>query len=594
MGAPRVRLTQGPAGSGKTAALVERACELLRSGVAAEDVLVVTPGVDAADELRDRLEAAEGIAPFRGLRASSARALALDVLSTWGAALSDGAEACSRRGSVQPEAADASRSVRVLSHAERSILLADLRARGFSGEQVGAALAVAQRAWRLGDAPPCPDGDMCLAALLDGLGRRGALLQEALFARAIGCLSPADAWRGEAVPHGGARFVLVDDADLLPPAALRLCTALAGEELWVAQTGNVPCIEATEPSVELGTPARRLGARQACVVKWSDASEEAAGVAAFVRQAVERLALPGELFIACPSRTWVRRIGDALGRAGIAACASSDRPPLSGDPRDIVASAGLRAFAALGLLANPRDVASWRTWCAVGRSDVASPAWRRLSEAAEAQGVSLDHVIGPEGWGLRAGGNAGGADKLLAERIAAGWELIEKCSSKCGRTLLEAIGAKEAEDLLPLVADDRGSVGPADDARALFARAVDRLVEQRFGRRETCVRVGPISALAGLHPRILVLAGCNDGMVDERLVRDALVRPCDELLVSYVQRMPADVAQRQGARVRRTRQEAGETVALLAPSPAIAALGAEAPSTVGGEQYISTTLHLRP
>ncbi|MBS5479008.1 MAG: hypothetical protein KHY83_10140 [Coriobacteriia bacterium] len=594
MGVPRVRLTQGPVGSGKTAALVEQACELLRLGVAAADVLVVAPGADAVDELRSRLEAAAGIALSRGIRTSSVRALALDVLSTRGAGPSDGAEACSRQEGAQPETADAPRSVRVLSHAERSIFLADLRAHGFPAKQVSAALAAAQSAWRLGDEALRLDGDACLTALLDELGRRGALLQEALFARAIGCLSSADTRCGEAMPRGGARFVLVDDADLLPPAALRLCTALAGEELWVAQSGNVPCIEATEPPVELDAPVHRLGARRACVVKWSDAAEEAAGIAAFARQAIERLALPGELFIACPNRTWVRRINDSLGRAGITVCASSDRPPLSGDPRDAVASAGLRAFAALGVLANPLDVASWRTWCAVGRSDVAAPAWRRLSETAKARGMSLDRAIGPEGRGPCTGENVSGADRLLAERIAAGWELVEKCSSKRGRALLEAIGAKGAEDLLSLVADDRGSVGPADDAHVLFARAVGRVVEQRFGHRGTCVRVGSISALAGLHPRILVLAGCNDGLADERLVRDALARPCDELLVSYVQRMPADVARRQGACVRRTRQEAGETVALLAPSPAIAALGAEAPSTVGGEQFISTTLHLRP
>lgn len=545
------------------ACLVERFCELVRSGVGVDDILVVASSVDAADELRDCLRDAVGPAGVPKLRVSSTRSLALRLAGE-----------------------ETGHQVRVLTHAERAVLLVDLRARGFSGEQVGEALAVAQRAWRLGEGPSRPGADACLAALLDELEVRGALLQEALFARAMR--------RARGASDEGALYVLVDRADLMPPAALRLCDFLVGDELWATQAGGAPCLEPTEPPVELPAPTRRLGARRAHVVKWADAAEEAAGVAAFARQTLAAGLRPGDLFIACPNRTWVRRIADAMERVGVAACSSSDRPPLSGDPRDARASADLRVFAALGLLAEPGDVASWRTWCGVGRPDLAAAAWRRLEERAASRGQGLGETLAQVGRSEAPAASISPGDRVLAERVAAGWGLIRACDGRRGRALLDSLGGAGVPVPPDLVADGRGLVGSPDDARALFDRMHARVVEQRFGRGDACVRVGHVSSLAGLHPRVLVLAGCNDGLVDDSVVLGALAQHRDEVLVSYVQRMPADTAERQGARVRRTRREAGDTVALLAPSPAIAALGPEVPSTTGGQQFCATTLNLRP
>lgn len=591
MGAPALRHVTGPAASGKTAALVAHVCELVCAGVDAADVLVVAPSPDAADELRDRLERAVGsvdAASALALRVCSARSLALGALAFDGGAAGAGSFA------------------RVLAPAERSVLLADLRARGFSGAQVAAALAVACAAWEAEEEPVPREEDACLAALLAALDVRGALLEEALFARALTCVRGAGL---EACPRDlGARHILLDDADLLPPAARTLCTALAGEGLWVATCGD-----AAGGDVALPAPSRRLGARRAFVVKWEDPAEEAAGIAAYVSQVLAAVDCPGEVLVVTPNHAGSRRIADALARAGVPVSCEAGRRILPGDPRSADASTGQRALALLGLAADPRDVASWRMWCAAGRPDLAAPAWVRLEDGARERGVSVADALGALAGPVTRGPTGifsgrlpveRGCDaswvadlpgaRTLAERVGAARRVLGACEGRRGRALLDAIDPGRTDAFRALVAADDGSAPSTEDARALYERARARIAEPRFASRARFVRVAQAQDARGLRPRVVVLAGCNEGLCDDGLVRDALARPCDELLASYVQRMPVEVAERQGARVRRTREQAGERVALLAPSPALAALEGEAPSTLSGQQFASTHLHLRP
>ena len=69
----------GGAASGKTAALVARAAELLATGTAPHDVLLVAANVDGAQALRDRLLAVAGPAAQK-VRVLSARGLAWEAL----------------------------------------------------------------------------------------------------------------------------------------------------------------------------------------------------------------------------------------------------------------------------------------------------------------------------------------------------------------------------------------------------------------------------------------------------------------------------------------------------------------------------------
>ena len=101
-------------------------------------------------------------------------------------------------------------------------------------------------------------------------------------------------------------------------------------------------------------------------------------------------------------------------------------------------------------------------------------------------------------------------------------------------------------------------------------------------------------ALVGLRPRLVVTLGANEGLVDATQMGTIVSTCSNELVVSYIQRMPAEAARRLGASFHRTRVEAGDQVALLQPTSALEALGAEAPATMSGQQYCSSVLGLRP
>lgn len=477
-------------------------------------------------------------------------------------------------------------AARVLTGPERSILAADLRARGFSATQVAGALAAAEA---LGgeasclvtdDGAPVSDGgdetpatggevpgadDACLAALRASLAARG------------GRLMPPAGERGAA--GAGSR----DDAR----------GPLAGS---AGDGGAARCCDAGAPG-----DARRLGAGHAFVVKWVDAAEEAAGIAAFVRMRLSGSDLaPGDVFVAVPSRPWERRVVDALARAGLPASIDAGRRPLPGDPRDAAGSMPLRAFAALGLAANPRDAASWRTWCAVGRADLASPVWNRLENLAASRAEPLVDVLAS----LSEADPAFEGARHLAARHAAGMDVVAACARRRGALLANAADPAGSPAFRALVsAVSSGGMtawpgveppDPSADAARLFALALERATHPSFAARERAVRVGALADLPAADPRVVVIAGMNDGLYEDAALSRAFARPCDQLLASYVQRMPADVAARAGARVRRTRREGTGEVALLAPAPALAALGAEAPSTMGGQQFCAAVLGVRP
>ena len=180
MCAAKVEVLTGAACSGKTQALVARVRDLLACGAAPADVLVVTPNADGALELAIRLATNldDGCAP----RVVSWRRLAHELAG----------------------------SPRVLGATERALLLTDLRAEGFSSEDVACAQRKASAMWAGEEGFSPEEDDACLKALLGALAERTAVLPESLVAHALDRV--ASVGEGEVcVAH-----VLVDDADAVP------------------------------------------------------------------------------------------------------------------------------------------------------------------------------------------------------------------------------------------------------------------------------------------------------------------------------------------------------------------------------------------
>ena len=595
MPAAAVRVIAGPRASGKTSALVARVADLFGQGVAPADVVVLTSGADAAHELRVRLGARLGDAAMHGLRVSSWRRFVWEV---------GGAP-------------------RVLSQPERSILLADLRAQGFSAQGVSHALEIASDAWSRGEVPSCgaasepgQAADPCLAALLQALSARRAILPEGLVAQATSHPEAAH------VP-----YVLVDDADTLPHAALRLAVRTATATCVFAgdpDGGDAP--EGVDPHAFLAladvagiqvlhATGRHVYAERSQVVKWKDAAEEASGVAALVDCELARQAgldgdCAGPVVLVAPNRAWARRIVQSLAHAGIEACDSAVSTPLACDPRDPKACLPLRCFVALALLVDRDDATSWRTWLSLGYPDLACRAWQGLEEYAHAHNEAVPRILPRVEREVAAGGNPFPGAHQIAARVREAEALFRACSGKRGVGLLNTIDpaqTKAFRQMLALNEDELAVVDAPVLLKAALASVVDPsagvLAHEVHGahhdkiaaaiqarRAFICLGRPPV----GVRPHLLVVLGANEGIVDSGSLATTLSAQADALVVSYIQQMPVEAATRLGAKFARTRQELEGPVALLRPSAGLEALGREVPATMGGQQFCSAVLGVRP
>lgn len=594
MCAAKVEAVAGGAGAGKTSALVGRVGELFASGVPAGRILVVAPGPDAALELGLRLEGEPA-------GAEAPRVTGLTGL-LW--------ELAGRP--------------RVLAGAERTILLADMRARGFSGAEVGRALDAACEAWRAGAWPE--PRDACGAGLQQALEERGAVLPEALLALAARRVAGASDQAG-ACATVCADYVLVDDAQALSPAALRLLACLAHAGLFLVGDPASPCDlfdTAADPQAFLALAGPQASRELPCAphgalvgrsraVKWADTGEELAGVCALMDSAHTQAGQRGPLVVCANNPAWARSHARALSTGGAHVLGAHTLRPLACDARDARAGQPLRALAALGLLACAGDVACWRSWCALGYADLASVAWTHLEEYARTSGLGLAEALRGLPEAVEAGRASFSGAEQLAARVHEADALFAACAKQRGSALLDVLDAPHTpafRQLVGFVDDKVASLGaeglyalcrahlaaPSLGLHAWDVAATPEVAEAHpipadAGRR---VVVCPVEALLGVHPRMLVVVGANAGLAQEGRNARALSLRADGLVVSYVQRMPKDMADKLGAAYRRTRRQDGQETALLAPCEALTSLGGRAPATMSGQQFCSAVLDVRP
>ena len=607
----------GGAASGKTAVLVARAAELLATGVAPHDLLLVAANVDGARALRDRLLAASGPVAQK-VRVLSARGLAWEVLQ------------------APSQVGENHRHLRPLLDVEQSILVADLKAAGVDPAQLAGVVARATALWGAGE-NPAGSGDAAVVALVDALERRGATMPQALTCQALERVR-AD---GILAQKLGAAYVLVDDANALSPAAAALLGALAGCELLMAgdpawevvlfDEGARPSAfaEVADERVELPAPAHGLGAPARYTVKWASIGEETDGavttvlrqVAAYVaRQRSEGIeaSLPDELPPYCaaqvavvvPNKAYANAVARGLAPREVPVSTFLPRHPIGGDPRRLKSSSALAAFASLGLLANAKDAASWRTWVALGQADLASPAWVALESYAVERGMGVVEALASLGTVVDAAEDGVASDEAfagaaqLADAYHEGRALIERYGSRRGFGLLKAVDPSGSASFAELCEP----MGGEELAPEVFERLCANCCDRHYSADPACVRVGCAESLLGWSPRTVVAAGANEGLVPsvgrpqdparfEREARGfvgALASARDELVVSYAQRCPVEMAKKLGAASRRTRRDGDEVLAVLGPSPCLGELGPDAPSTLSGQQYSSVILGVRP
>lgn len=623
---PTVAILEGAQSSGKTGRLLEHARALLDDGCDVADLMVVCASKDAAAAFKRRLgfRVSAGPESVERLRVVSARALSYEVL------VDKDAQAMYGHGP------------RTLLDVERSILIADLRQAGMGKEDLAAACKELYRAWDTGELP-APQGEPA-RRYADALASFGAYDVRELGARALNAVRS----QPEIAQRLGAAHVLVDDANLIGLAQLRLIEALAGQELLLAgdcsvanpffdaaATGtslarfaqacavepvrlaqapldfpeNTFVVKSPEPLTEaitcsktvkyiLGNVAVDLSQDLELAQAASAAEEAGTQVAKDGCEPIpfDDLVYPNEVCAVIPQGSMLKDVCQKLKAAGIATVTCTEGQPVGGDPRRVASVATLQSFTLLGLAANERDLMCWRTWVGLGRADISAKAWAGLVAYAAERGThvldtlaSLD-ASAPEPFE--------GAE-LLAKRYAQARALIVKASRKHGRQLIDIVSPNENLTFTrlcePVVAQDAGE---------FFARANLGAVDRGFGGRLWDVRVGIPAAFAGLETKACVLLGLNEGVAPRatreespvrfenecRLWRGLLHKARNWLTMSYVQGVAPDHALALGARVKRAKRAATGDIAMLAPSVLLRELGMAEPSTMGAQQFVACVL----
>lgn len=552
----------GGVGTGKTQELINRAVKALKQGAKVTDVLVLCATPQAALAFKARLDAAAKAAGVSAadVAVTTPRALALDVMGD--------AEAIRWSG----------REPRLLTDYEKLFLLEDMKVSGLRPKRLREMLKFFYRSWtELAD----DDEDWLLAGeesnihelVKANLAFTRSILEPELGNLAVNYLrSHAGARDAHAFAH-----VFVDDYQRISKASQLLAGLVARESLTIAGD-RVACVEVydsypytagldefmnahagaadveltecrtcaagaqatakllADPAVESVAfrPADSAAAGATEVLDFPEPENEFVGVAKRVADAVAEGASPADVVVAVPNGIWARNITKALLAAKVPAHILTDRQPVRGDIRDNARCVPAHVLTALDLVANPENALAWRCWCGyndwlANSSAIANlrtyadehneglvAALRDVLGGAQAVGTGeIDHVVGA---------------KRVADAHAAGLFVIEAAARLEGSALLDK--------LAELVTGEAGATAPAvvrslclasedNSAAAMAARFRARLLAPTIDAADA-VQVVPYDQVAGLSPKMLVVAGFVAGFIPCREYYDSAEMPLDK------------------------------------------------------------------
>ena len=552
----------GGVGTGKTQELINRAVKALKQGAKVTDVLVLCATPQAALAFKARLDAAAEAAGVNaaGVAVTTPRALALDVMGD--------AEAIRWSG----------REPRLLTDYEKLFLLEDMKVSGLRPKRLREMLKFFYRSWtELAD----DDEDWLLAGeesnihelVKANLAFTRSILEPELGNLAVNYLrSHAGARDAHAFAH-----VFVDDYQRISKASQLLAGLVARESLTIAGD-RVACVEVydsypytagldefmdahagvadveltecrtcaagaqatakllADPAVESVAfrPADSAAAGATEVLDFPEPENEFVGVAKRVADAVAEGASPADVVVAVPNGIWARNITKALLAAKVPAHILTDRQPVRGDIRDNARCVPAHVLTALDLVANPENALAWRCWCGyndwlANSSAIANlrtyadehneglvAALRDVLGGAQAVGTGeIDHVVGA---------------KRVADAHAAGLFVIEAAARLEGSALLDKLAelvTGEARATAPAVVRSLCLASEDNSAAAMAARFRARLLAPTIDAADA-VQVVPYDQVAGLSPKMLVVAGFVAGFIPCREYYDSAEMPLDK------------------------------------------------------------------
>lgn len=560
---PTATLIEGGVGCGKTTALVARVAALLEDGAAPENMLVLAATPDAARVLGARLTEAAG---ERGnaIEVTCARDVALGLLAS-----EEGRTFSGRAG-------------RLVTPLELGFIMEDMKTSGLKQRRLREMLKFFYRNWTelAGDAEdddgwliPGEEADVH-ALLKDVLHFTGGILEPEASAMAVRFLLA----RPDALADVQQSYVLVDDYQMHSRASQHLANLLARNSITVAADptavvevfdsypygegigeftqANEGCerivLNESHTCAAAARAASRLRASldagaapsdtetedaSFTALEAADPVAEMAAVADAVQAALEAGTNPSSIYILAFHPAWERYIARALEARGIAAALPIRGRVAAGDYRDLDRCAPARLLTALALVADPTDALAWRAWCGFGDYLANSAAFADMRAEGETQGKGLVAKLEKVSVAAPEEGFPGTGIGRILDAYRAGRALVERLQGLEGNELIGALAdaldlsAEERERTVQLAsaltAPEPGVNAPSD-ARAMIARARQRMNAPVFETTEGHVLIGDSAHLTGLTPATLVLCGFVNGFFPIRDYFDATVTTPDK------------------------------------------------------------------
>lgn len=560
---PTATLIEGGVGCGKTTALVARVAALLEDGAAPEDMLVLAATPDAARVLGARLTEAAG---ERGnaIEVTCARDVALGLLAS------------------EEGRAFSGRAGRLVTPLELGFIMEDMKTSGLKQRRLREMLKFFYRNWtELAGGAEDDDGwlipgeEADVHALLKAvLHFTGGILEPEASAMAVRFLLA----RPDALADVQRAHVLVDDYQMHSRASQHLANLLARDSITVAAdpTAVVEVFDSYPYGEGIGEFAQAnegcerivLATSHACpaaaraanhlrtsldagaapsdtetegasftALEAADPAAEMAAVADAVQVALEAGTNPSSIYILAFHPAWERRIARALEARGIAAALPIRGRVAAGDYRDLDRCAPARLLTALALVADPTDALAWRAWCGFGDYLANSAAFADMRAEGETQGKGLVAMLEKVAVAAPEEGFPGTGIGRILDAYRAGRALVERLQGLEGNELIGALAdaldlsAEERERTVQLAsaltAPEPGVNAPSD-ARAMIARARQRMNAPVFETTEGHVLIGDSAHLTGLTPATLVLCGFVNGFFPTRDFFDATVTTPDK------------------------------------------------------------------
>ena len=560
---PTATLIEGGVGCGKTTALVARVAALLEDGATPENMLVLAATPDAARVLGARLTEAAG---ERGnaIEVTCARDVALGLLAS------------------EEGRAFSGRAGRLVTPLELGFIMEDMKTSGLKQRRLREMLKFFYRNWtELAGGAEDDDGWLIPgeeadvhALLKDVLHFTGGILEPEASAMAVRFLLA----RPDALADVQRPYVLVDDYQMHSRASQHLANLLARDSITVAADptavvevfDSYPYGEGIGEFTQANDGCERIvlneshtcaaAARAASRLRASldagaapsdteteDASftaleaadpvAEMAAVADAVQAALEAGTNPSSIYILAFHPAWERCIARALEARGIAAALPIRGRVAAGDYRDLDRCAPARLLTALALVADPTDALAWRAWCGFGDYLANSVAFADMRAEGETQGKGLVAMLEEVAVAAPEEGFPGTGIGRILDAYRAGRALVERLQGLEGNELIGALAdaldlsAEERERTVQLAsaltAPEPGVNAPSD-ARAMIARARQRMNAPVFETTEGHVLIGDSAHLTGLTPATLVLCGFVNGFFPTRDYFDATVTTPDK------------------------------------------------------------------